>query len=213
MQKGRRSHIEELLHQQSVGVQVSPGQATEVCVVQVEKVLRCTGRGAALAVLHHTQPQCTSLAGQQTICNIHTHKVMNNFYSTDNKEEQHLLTLTHVWTQDCCVPTHLWICGAVCRWVECTGQPDILLHSYPSPARGNTWGYWDKETPIFTLFPSYSLPWKALNYSLCVSRRISVKTSGCMGDFIVTWLTYSSEVNIWCFLFSLISVVLVVYFV
>lgn len=50
------SHIEQLLHQLSVGVQVSPWQAAEVCVVQVEKVLGCTGRAAALTVLHHTQP-------------------------------------------------------------------------------------------------------------------------------------------------------------
>lgn len=48
------SHIEELLHELSVGVQVSPGQAAEVRVVQVEEVLGCTGRGAALTVLHHT---------------------------------------------------------------------------------------------------------------------------------------------------------------
>lgn len=68
----RGSHIEELLHQLSVRVQVSPGQAAEVRVVQVEKVLGRTGRGAALTVLHHAQPQCTSLAGEQTICNIHT---------------------------------------------------------------------------------------------------------------------------------------------
>lgn len=138
--KARMSHIEELLHQLSVGVQVSPGQAAEVCVVQVQKVLGCTGRGAALTVLHHAQPQCTSLTGQKTICNIytHTHKGINNFSSADNKDI------------DGWLGTHLWICDAVCQWVEWTGQPDIPLHSLLSPARGNTWGYWDRETPILT---------------------------------------------------------------
>lgn len=75
------SHIEELLHYLSVGVKVSPGQAAEVCVVQVQKVLGCTGRGAALTVLHHTQPQCASLAREQAICNIHTQSKFNSTHS------------------------------------------------------------------------------------------------------------------------------------
>lgn len=90
--KRRLSHIKELLHQLGVWVQVSPGQAAQVSVIQVEKVLRCAWRGAALTVLHHTQPQCTSLAGQQAICDQYAQEAINTCSSTDNKEVQHLNT-------------------------------------------------------------------------------------------------------------------------
>lgn len=61
------SHIEELFHELSVRMQVSPGQAAEVCVVQVQQVLWCAGGGAALTVLHQTQPQSPSLTRQQAV--------------------------------------------------------------------------------------------------------------------------------------------------
>lgn len=64
---GRMSHPEELLHELSVRMQVSPWQAAEVCVIQVQQVFRCTGRSAAFTVLHQTKPQSTSLAREQTI--------------------------------------------------------------------------------------------------------------------------------------------------
>lgn len=66
-----------------------PRQATEVCVVQVEEVLRCTGRGAALAVLHHAQPQRTPLPGQQTICNVRAWRVTDGPDGTGHEEQQH----------------------------------------------------------------------------------------------------------------------------
>lgn len=87
-------HIEELLHQESVRVQVPPGQAAEVCVVQVEEVLGHTGSGAALAVLHQTQPQRTSLSRQQTVCNsqthTHTHTLLIFASTAHQNTRQHL---------------------------------------------------------------------------------------------------------------------------
>lgn len=80
------SHIEQLLHELGVGVQVSPGEAAQVRVIQVEQVLGGPRGGAALAVLHHTQPQCTSLAGQQTIWN--TRRVKNKRSFPDDEEVQ-----------------------------------------------------------------------------------------------------------------------------
>lgn len=56
-----------MLHELSVRKQVPPGQAAEVCVVQVQQVLRRAGGGAALTVLHQTQPQSPSLSRQQAI--------------------------------------------------------------------------------------------------------------------------------------------------
>lgn len=87
-------HIEELLHEQSVGVQVPPGQAAEVCVVQVEEVLGHTGGSAALTVLHQTQPQRISLSRQQTFCNPQTHTIYIYLHSP-SKNTAALLNTKH----------------------------------------------------------------------------------------------------------------------
>ena len=60
-------YLEELLHELGVGVQLGPGQAAQVCVVQVEQVVRGAGGSAALAVPHHALPQCPPLAWQQAL--------------------------------------------------------------------------------------------------------------------------------------------------